>query len=236
MTLALYSNKELIEVGTDEVARGCLFGRVYAAAVIWPQEDPPDTAFYPPIRDSKKLTPKKREQLKDFIEANAIAYAVSYATEQEIDRLNILAASQLAMHRALDKVRKQVDFDHILVDGNYFVPYQTYTYNTFEKGDDKFFSIAAASILAKVYHDRYIKDLVAEYPDLDKYGLQSNMGYGSAGHMNAIIKYGVSQFHRKTFKPCTGKQITLEKNNRQLIDEEELQENNEQQENNENNE
>jgi ribonuclease HII len=228
MTLALYSNKELIEVGTDEVARGCLFGRVYAAAVIWPQEDPPDTAFYPPIRDSKKLTPKKREQLKDFIEANAIAYAVSYATEQEIDRLNILAASQLAMHRALDKVRKQVDFDHILVDGNYFVPYQTYTYNTFEKGDDKFFSIAAASILAKVYHDRYIKDLVAEYPDLDKYGLQSNMGYGSAGHMNAIIKYGVSQFHRKTFKPCTGKQITLEKNNRQLIDEEQQQ----QQENN----
>jgi ribonuclease HII len=221
MTLTLYFNKESIEVGTDEVARGCLFGRVYAAAVIWPQEDPPDTSYYPPIRDSKKLTPKKREQLKDFIEANAIAFAVSYATEQEIDRLNILAASQLAMHRALDKVRKQVDFDHILVDGNYFVPYQTYTFNTFEKGDDKFFSIAAASILAKVYHDRYIKDLVTEYPDLEKYGLQSNMGYGSAGHMRAISKYGVSQFHRKTFKPCTGKQITLEKNQRQLIDDEE---------------
>ena len=209
MTLALYLNKDMMEVGTDEVARGCLLGRVYAAAVIWPQEEPVNSSFYPPIRDSKKLNPQKREKLKGFIEANAIAFAVSYATEDEIDKLNILGASQLAMHRALDKVRKQVDFDHILVDGNYFIPYQTYTYNTFEKGDDKFYSIAAASILAKVYHDQYIRDLVANYPDLEKYGLLSNMGYGSACHMKAIEEHGVTQFHRKSFNPCSGKEIKI---------------------------
>jgi ribonuclease HII len=219
MPLSLYLNKDVLEVGTDEVARGCLLGRVYAAAVIWPQEEPPDSSYYPPIRDSKKLTPKKREQLKEFIEANAIAFAVSYATEQEIDKLNILAASQLAMHRALDKVRKQVDFDHIIVDGNYFIPFNTYTFNTFEKGDDKFYSIAAASILAKVYHDQYIKDLVTEYPDLEKYGIQSNMGYGASQHMKAIEKYGVTQFHRKTFKPCCGKEFTVKKGIKELIDE-----------------
>jgi ribonuclease HII len=220
MPLSLYLNKDVMEVGTDEVARGCLLGRVYAAAVIWPQEEPPDSSYYPPIRDSKKLTPKKREQLKDFIESNAIAFAVSYATEQEIDKLNILAASQLAMHRALDKVRKQVDFDHIIVDGNYFIPFNTYTFNTFEKGDDKFYSIAAASILAKVYHDQYIKDLVIEYPDLEKYGIQSNMGYGASQHMKAIEKYGVTQFHRKTFKPCCGKEFTVKKGIKELIDDE----------------
>jgi ribonuclease HII len=211
MTLELYYDKDFLEVGVDEVARGCLLGRVYAAAVIWPQEHPIDTSFYPPIRDSKKLTPKKREQLKEFIEANAIAYGVSYATEQEIDTLNILAASQLAMHRALDKVRKQVNFDHILVDGNYFIPYKTYTYNTFEKGDDKFYSIAAASILAKVYHDHYIMDLVKEYPDLERYNIQGNMGYGANKHMEAIKTYGVTQFHRLTFKPCMGKKTIIQK-------------------------
>jgi ribonuclease HII len=204
MTLQLYLSKDLLEVGVDEVARGCLFGRVYAAAVIWPQEEPLNSNLYPPIRDSKKLTPKKREQLKDFIETNAIASAVSYATEAEIDQLNILGASQLAMHRALDKVSKIVDFDHILVDGNYFITFQNYTYTTFEKGDDKFYSIAAASILAKVYHDQYIKDLVAEYPDLEIYGLLDNMGYGSPKHMEAIKSHGITQFHRSTFKPCCG--------------------------------
>ncbi len=211
MPLELYYNKELLEVGVDEVARGCLFGRVYAAAVIWPHEEPPDSPYYPPVRDSKKLSPKKREQLKDFIESNAIGFAVAYATESEIDKLNILAASQLAMHRALDKIRKKIDFDHILVDGNYFIPYYTYTYNTFEKGDDKFYSIAAASILAKVYHDKYIEDLVAEYPDLEKYDIQNNMGYGSAKHMEGIKNHGVTQFHRITFKPCFGKKNIIKK-------------------------
>jgi ribonuclease HII len=212
MPLELYHNKELLEVGVDEVARGCLFGRVYAAAVIWPQEEPIDSKYYPQIRDSKKLTPKKREQLQDFIENNAIDFAVAYATESEIDKLNILAASQLAMHRALDKIRQRIDFDHILVDGNYFIPYYTYTYNTFEKGDDKFYSIAAASILAKVYHDKYIRDLVNQYPDLEKYDLQGNMGYGSSKHMEAIKQHGVTQFHRITFKPCNGKKNIVKKN------------------------
>jgi ribonuclease HII len=212
MPLEYYHNKELLEVGVDEVARGCLFGRVYAAAVIWPQEPPPDTEFYPPIRDSKKLSPLKREQLKDFIEANAIDFAVAYATETEIDKINILAASQLAMHRALDKIRKKVDFDHILVDGNYFIPYYTYTYNTFEKGDDKFYSIAAASILAKVYHDKYIQDLTNDYPELKTYDIHNNMGYGSSKHMEAIKNNGVTQFHRITFKPCFGKKNIIQKN------------------------
>ncbi len=214
MTLALYKNKDLLEVGTDEVARGCLFGRVYAAAVIWTQEEPEESNLYPPIRDSKKLTPKKREILKDFIENNAIAFGVAYATTDEIDQLNILGAAQLAMHRALSIVREKMDFDHILVDGNYFKPYITYTYETIEKGDDKYYSIAAASILAKVYHDQYIKDLVAEYPELEKYGIESNMGYGSSKHMKAIEEYGITQFHRKTFSPCcnTIKRNVLKKN------------------------
>ena len=217
MSLEYYFNKDLMEVGIDEVARGCLFGRVYAAAVIWPQEEPPNTQFFPPIRDSKKLTPKKREQLKGFIEENAIAFAVGYASETEVDKINILAASQLAMHRALDDLRKKMDFDSIIVDGNYFVPYQTYIHNTFEKGDDKYFSIAAASILAKVYHDQYIRDLVNDYPDLEKYGLLDNMGYGSQKHMEAIKTYGVTQFHRISFKPCCGKKNIVKKTNNQEL-------------------
>jgi ribonuclease HII len=202
MPLKYYKNKDIIEVGVDEVARGCLFGRVYASAVIWTQEEPEHSSFLPPIRDSKKLTPKKREILKDFIEKNAIDFEVSYATEDEIDKLNILGASQLAMHRALDGIRKRMDFDHILVDGNYFKPYYTYTFDTIEKGDDKYYSIACASILAKVYHDKYIRDIVKEYPDLEKYGLLNNMGYGSQSHLEAIDELGITQFHRKSFRPC----------------------------------
>jgi ribonuclease HII len=202
MTLQFYKNPDLLEVGVDEVARGCLLGRVYAAAVIWPHEAPPDSEYYPPIRDSKKLTPKKREKLKNFIETNAIAFGVAYATTDEIDKLNILGAAQLAMHRALEEVRRKIDFDHILVDGNYFKPYITYTYETIEKGDDKFYSIAAASILAKVYHDEYIKELVEEFPDLEKYGIESNMGYGASKHMTALKEFGVTQFHRLSFNPC----------------------------------
>jgi len=208
MTLEYYKNKNCLEVGVDEVARGCLFGRVYAAAVIWtssnPDDDTENAPKHPPIRDSKTLSAKQREDLKDYIENNAIDFAVSYADEKEIDQYNILQASQLAMHRALDQIRNRLDFDHILVDGNYFLPYYTYTYDCIIKGDNKYYSIAAASILAKVYHDAYIKDMVAKYPYLEDYCIGSNMGYGSSKHMDAIKNYGITPYHRKSFKPCAG--------------------------------
>lgn len=208
MSLEYYKNKNCLEVGLDEVARGCLFGRVYAAAVIWTSSNPDDnsdnTSKHPPIRDSKTLTPKQREELKDYIESNAIDFAVSYADEKEIDQYNILQASQLAMHRALDQIRERLDFDHIIVDGNYFQPYYTYTHDCIVKGDNKYYSIASASILAKVYHDQYIKDMVAQYPYLEDYGIESNMGYGSQKHIEAIQKYGITPYHRKSFKTSFG--------------------------------
>lgn len=208
MSLKYYKNKDLMEVGVDEVARGCLLGRVYAAAVIWPKTDPdadPEETFsHPPVRDSKTLSAKQREELKDYIEFKAIDFAVAYADEKEIDKYNILQASQLAMHRALDQVRSHLDFDHILADGNYFQPYYTYTHDCIPQGDNKYYSIAAASILAKVYHDEYIRELVVKHPELEDYGIDSNMGYGAPVHLEGIKKYGITPFHRRSFKTCTG--------------------------------
>jgi len=211
MTLEYYKHKDQLEVGVDEVARGCLFGRVYAAAVIWPQTDPDadpeDTFQHPPVRDSKTLSPKQRSELQAYIEYKAIDFAVAYADEVEVDAYNILQASQLAMHRALDQIRTRLDFDHILADGNYFVPYYTYRCDCIPKGDGKYYSIAAASVLAKVYHDKYIKDLVTKFPGLTDYGIEGNMGYGSKKHMEAIKKYGITDYHRKSFRPCVGVKI-----------------------------
>lgn len=219
MTLKYYKKPNCLEVGVDEVARGCLFGRVYAGAVIWPHEDPSDQypGVVPPIRDSKTLSLKQRLDAKDYIEHVAVDCAVGYATEEEIDKLNILGAAQLAMHRALNKIRKRLDFDHIIVDGTYFTPFFTYTSDTVVKGDSKYYSIAAASILAKVYHDQYIEKLVEEYPALEDYDIASNVGYGTAKHLEAIKKYGVSQFHRLSFKPCQdAKQRLIKKTDKPL--------------------
>ena len=196
-----------IEVGLDEVARGCLIGRVYTCAVIWnPEFEPDEDNLYLNIKDSKKLSKRKREEIEQFIKDNVLDYHISYLDEKEIDKLNILQATMKSMHNSLNGL--SINFDNILVDGKYFKPYMNQegdfiSHQCFEKGDSKFYSIACASILAKVEHDRYIKQLCEEYPELDeKYDLLSNMGYGTKKHIEGIKKYGISLFHRKTFGIC----------------------------------
>ena len=201
--MALFNNKNVLEAGVDEVARGCLAGPVYAAAVIWPN----DEEMLDPnikLKDSKKLSRKKRDELRDYIEEYAIDFNVAFCDSNEIDKINILQASQLAMRKAIDGLN--VTPEYLLIDGNYF---KTYTKNDryiphkcFVKGDDKYQSISAASILAKVYHDDYIDKIVEEDPDLEIYDWKKNMCYGTKTHLEAIQEYGISKYHRKTFGIC----------------------------------
>jgi len=193
------SKENIIEVGLDEVARGCMFGRVYTAAVIWPPDFVEDPKYI--IKDSKKLSKTKREELYYYIIDNAIDWNVSYMENTDIDNLNILQATLTSMHNNLDNLF--IDVDHILVDGTNFNPYKDIPHRCVPKGDDKYYSIAAASILAKVEHDWYIEDLCKKKPELDeKYDLLNNMGYGTKNHMDSIKKYGSSEFHRKSFGIC----------------------------------
>ena len=187
-----------IEVAIDEVARGCLFGRLYSAAVVWPIDF--DNSRYN-INDSKKLSKKKREELYDVIINNAIDWNVNYIEHDEIDKLNILQANMKSMHQNVDNLT--LDIEHILVDGNYFKPYKNIDHTCVIKGDSKYCSIAAASILAKVSHDRYITELCDTYPDLqEKYDLLNNMGYPTKKHIEGIKKHGISKFHRKSYGIC----------------------------------
>ena len=196
MSLQSFLSKDNIEVGIDEAGRGPLIGRVYAAAVIWPKE-----LDNPEINDSKKISAKKRKILKEWILDNVIDYGIGYAEPDEIDEINILQATYLAMHRALDNLKTK--FDSILVDGNRFKPYQDIEHTTVIKGDSTFYSISAASILAKEYHDEYIKDICYKNPELDSnYNLLSNMGYGTKDHIRGIQEYGITKYHRKSFKTC----------------------------------
>ncbi len=185
-----YFYADLIEAGCDEVGRGCLAGSVFAAAVILPPNYNNGE-----LNDSKKLSRKKRNQLRESIMADAVAWAVGEASPQEIDEINILQASFLAMHRALDqlKVRPQA----IIVDGNRFKPYHNIPYTTIIKGDGKYQSIAAASILAKTFRDDYMDKLAIENP---QYDWQSNMGYPTRKHREAIQQYGITPYHRKSFR------------------------------------
>ena len=198
--------KNFIEAGIDEVARGCLFGRVYSAAVVWREEKDLDNLLNilnkkkMTIKDSKKLKPNQREQLKKYIETFALDYSIGWATEKEIDKLNIRNATFKAMHRALDNLTLKPE--HLIVDGNDFEIYKTIPHQCIVKGDDKYTSIAAASILAKVYHDNYIKELVKKEPSLKQYDLLNNMGYGTKKHLDTIKKRGISKYHRKTFGIC----------------------------------
>ena len=193
------SKKNIIEVGLDEVARGCMFGRVYTAAVIWPEDFVEEPNFI--IKDSKKLSKKKREELYYYIIDNAVDWNVTYMEPEVIDKINILQATLKSMHINLDNL--MIDVDHILVDGTNFNKYSNIPYTCVEKGDNKYYSIAAASILAKVEHDWYIEELCKKNPELDeKYDLLNNMGYGTKKHMESIKKYGTTQFHRKSFGIC----------------------------------
>lgn len=195
MTLLNYYNKDEIEVGIDEAGRGCLAGPIFAAAVIWPKDK-----NIPEIKDSKKLTPEKRRYLRELIQKYAIDYCVAYIDNNEIDKINILAANMKAMHEAISGLR--TDFDTLLVDGNYFKPYQFKSHRCIIKGDDKYISIACASILAKTYHDDYIEDLCYKYPLLNDYDWLKNQCYGSEKHINVIKEKGITKFHRRSFGLC----------------------------------
>lgn len=190
----------LIEAGCDEAGRGCLAGSVYAAAVILPPDYQNEL-----LNDSKKLTAKKRYALREEIERDAIAWAVGIVTPEEIDKINILNASFLAMHRALDQL--SVRPEAVIVDGNRFKPYQDLPSTTIVKGDGKYLSIAAASILAKTYRDDYMLSLAEEYP---QYDWQSNMGYPTKKHRQAILEHGITPYHRKSYNLLGDGQLSFD--------------------------
>uniref|UniRef100_A0A6C0BUW7 Ribonuclease HII n=1 Tax=viral metagenome TaxID=1070528 RepID=A0A6C0BUW7_9ZZZZ len=198
-----YYEKNKIELGIDEAGRGCLIGPVCISGVILG-----DIETNPPpykIRDSKKCSPKIRKILREYIETNSIAFSVQLIDEKTIDKLNILKATMKGMHLCVDDITKQINIDTILVDGNQFDPYLDENFESINhicipKGDDKYLNIAAASILAKEYHDEYIEKLVNENPVLNNYKLLNNKGYGTKDHINAIKEYGHTNWHRKSFK------------------------------------
>ena len=189
-----------VEAGCDEAGRGCLAGSVYAAAVILPEDYQNEL-----LNDSKQLTEKRRYQLREIIQRDAVAWAVGIVTPEEIDKINILNASILAMHRALDQLK--VRPEAIIVDGNRFKPYQKLPYTTIVKGDGKYLSIAAASILAKTYRDDYMNSLAKEYP---LYDWLSNKGYPTKKHREAIKQYGITPYHRKSYNLLGDGQLSLD--------------------------
>ena len=192
--------KGKVEAGCDEAGRGCLAGSVYAAAVILPEDYQNEL-----LNDSKQLTEKKRYQLREIIERDAVAWAVGIVTPEEIDKINILNASILAMHRALDQLK--VRPEAIIVDGNRFKPYQELPHTTIVKGDGKYLSIAAASILAKTYRDDYMNQLAEEYP---QYDWRSNKGYPTKKHREAIKQFGITPYHRKSYNLLGDGQLSLD--------------------------
>lgn len=192
-----YSN--LIEAGCDEAGRGCLAGSVYAAAVILPKD-----YDNPLLNDSKKLTEKRRKVLRDQILRDAVSWAVGVVTPEEIDKINILNASFLAMHRALDQLT--IRPEAVIVDGNRFNPYRDLPYTTIVKGDGKYQSIAAASILAKTFRDEYMDSLANEYP---YYDWQKNKGYPTKAHREGIRDHGPSPYHRMSYNLMGATQLEL---------------------------
>ncbi len=198
----------LVEAGCDEAGRGCLAGSVYAAAVILPADYENEL-----LNDSKQLTERQRYELRDVVQRDALAWAVGVVTPEEIDRINILNASILAMHRALDQLTLRPQA--VIVDGNRFRPYRDsqapdarpLPYATIVKGDGKYLSIAAASILAKTYRDDYMLKLAAEYP---QYDWQRNKGYPTRSHREAIRQYGASPYHRRSYNLLGDTQLSFD--------------------------
>lgn len=189
MLLPIYNKECLVEAGCDEAGRGCLAGSVFAAAVIFP----PDYQNAQ-LNDSKKLTARQRYALRDEVERDSLAWAVAEVLPQEIDKINILNASILAMHRALDKLRLRPQY--VIVDGNKFKPYGDIPFTTIVKGDGKYLSIAAASILAKTCRDDYMHRLHEKYPC---YGWNHNAGYPTKAHYAGIAEHGLTPYHRLSF-------------------------------------
>ena len=189
-----------VEAGCDEAGRGCLAGSVFAAAVILPPDYENEL-----LNDSKKLTDRKRKQLREIIEHDALDWAVGIVEPGEIDEINILNASILAMHRALDQLK--VRPEAVIVDGNRFKPYRDLPYTTIVKGDGKYLSIAAASILAKTYRDDYMDRLAEDYP---QYDWKSNKGYPTKKHRQAIRECGITPFHRRSFTLLPPEELTLD--------------------------
>lgn len=197
-----FYHKDVIEAGCDEAGRGCLAGPVFAAAVVLPPDFESE-----PLNDSKQLSEKRRYALREVIERESLAWAVGIVSNEEIDRINILRASILAMHRALDGLK--VRPEEIIVDGNRFMPYNKLPYTTIVKGDGKYMSIAAASILAKTYRDDFMKKLHTEYP---AYHWDRNKGYPAPAHRQAIREHGTSPYHRLTFNLLGSPQLTFDFN------------------------
>lgn len=189
MLLPFYQYK-LIEAGCDEAGRGCYAGPVFAAAVILPKG-----FHHPLLNDSKQLSEKSRDLLRPIIEKEAISFAVASIDNREIDQINILKASFKAMHLAVDDLKKKPKL--LLIDGNRFIPYKKIPHQCFIKGDGRFASIAAASVLAKTYRDELMQQLHKEFPC---YGWNQNKGYGTAIHRKAIEEYGLCKYHRKSFR------------------------------------
>lgn len=200
MKLLPYHHPDLLEAGCDEAGRGCLAGPVFAAAVILPRD-----FYHPALNDSKQLNEPQREMLRPVIEREALAWSVAQVDAPEIDRINILKASFLAMHRALDTLRQKPEF--ILVDGNRFYAYPAVPHLCVVKGDGKYAAIAAASILAKTWRDEYMQRLHKQYPDYD---WQTNKGYPTEAHREAIRQHGITPYHRKSFQLLPrGEQLEL---------------------------
>ena len=197
--LEAYYTKDVIEAGCDEAGRGCLAGPVFAAAVILPPDFKSEL-----LNDSKQLSEKNRYALRPLIEQEALAWGIGVVTAPEIDAINILKASFLAMHRAIEQLKVQPQA--LLIDGNRFTPYKEIPFTCMVKGDGRFLSIAAASILAKTYRADYMLQLAEEYPS---YGWQQNKGYPTRAHREAISKHGITPYHRKTFTLLPS-QLTLD--------------------------
>lgn len=198
ITLLSTFQQDFIEAGCDEAGRGCLAGPVFASAVIFPAD-----YCNPVLNDSKKLSEKKRMELRPVIENEAMAYAVASVSAEEIDKINIHKASYLAMHKALDMLGVKPGF--LIIDGNKFIPYPNVPHSCIVKGDGKYLSIAAASILAKTYRDEYMENIANDYPEYD---WMQNKGYPTIKHRQAVLKLGLTPHHRKTFR-VTEPQLTL---------------------------
>lgn len=197
--LLAYKYKDRVEAGCDEAGRGCLAGPVVAAAVILPKD-----FDHPLLNDSKKLSEKQRETLRPIIEKEAISFAVNFVYPKEIDEINILNASFTAMHRAVDKLQTKPEL--LLIDGNRFNPYDGIDHECIVKGDGKFLSIAAASVLAKTYRDEYMETIHNEFPQFE---WQKNKGYPTKAHRDAIREHGSNKYHRQSFSLLPAMQLSL---------------------------